>query len=462
VTPLLALLVVYSLGMVALGAWVGRRARATDDFFVGGRSLGAFLIFSTFLAPNIGAGSTVGATALAYRTGFEAWWWTGSAGIGSLILAFWIGPRLWRQAKQFNFLTVGDFLEHHFGREVRGLVAVLIWAGTLFVLCAQLDGAATVLAQAGGLPHWAGCLVGTLVMTGYFVSGGLASAARVNTIQLAVKLAGFMIAAPVAVALAGGWNTITTANADKLGFVGGDSTGSGWPLLLTLGPAFFLSPGLIQKAFAAKNERALSTGIALNGLALMAFSWLTVMLGLTARALHPDLGGGELALARVLSTDVPFVIGAFALAAVFSAEMSAADAVLFMLSTSGGRDIYKSFLRRNATDAEVLRAARVAAILGGALAYGLTFIFPTVLGALRMFYSVLVVSLFAPILGGLFMPAAGRRATLASVVIGMAALGIAQVGTGGAGIGWAAPTVIGMAASGVTYLVVGFARRSAQ
>ena len=39
------------------------------------------------LAANIGAGSTVGATGLGYRDGISAWWWVGSAAIGSLVLS---------------------------------------------------------------------------------------------------------------------------------------------------------------------------------------------------------------------------------------------------------------------------------------------------------------------------------------------------------------------------------------
>ncbi len=56
----LAILVGYSLALMALGLWVGRRVRGAADFFVAGRSLGPGLIFSTMLAANIGAGSTVG------------------------------------------------------------------------------------------------------------------------------------------------------------------------------------------------------------------------------------------------------------------------------------------------------------------------------------------------------------------------------------------------------------------
>ncbi len=453
-TLLLALLAVYSLALVVIGAWAGRRVRGTSDFFVGGRSLGAGLVFATFLAPNIGAGSTVGATALAYRYGLSAWWWNGSAGVGSLLLAFWIGPRLWREAKRHDLLTVGDFLESRFGRSLRGLTAVLIWLGTLLVLCAQIDGAATVLEAAGGLPHWAGCLAGTLVMTGYFAGGGLSSAARVNSVQLAVKLAGFLLAAPLAIAAAGGWPAVTAANAGRLHFLDGSASGAGWPLLLQLGPAFFLSPGLIQKAFGARDERALTAGIAANGIALMAFGCLPVALGMTARALFPNLESDQLALASVLSSQIPFAVGALALAAIFSAEMSAADAVLFMLSTSGARDLYKGFIRPAASDRQVLRAARVSAVLGAALGYAMTFVYPTVIDALRLFYAVLVVSLFAPIVGGVVLPRAGGLAAFASVAVGVSVLVVTEAATHGRGYGWVPPSFLGLAASSIVYVAL--------
>jgi len=80
----LALLLVYSALLVGVGLWIGRRVSGTKDFFVAGRQLGPGLIFSTMLAANIGAGSTVGATGLGYRDGVAAWWWVGSAAMGSI------------------------------------------------------------------------------------------------------------------------------------------------------------------------------------------------------------------------------------------------------------------------------------------------------------------------------------------------------------------------------------------
>src|SRR5512146_3232669 len=101
----LLLLLVYSLFLLVLGLWIGRFVKGAGDFFVAGRRLGPGLIFATLLAANIGAGSTVGATGLGYRDGLSAWWWNGSAGIGSLALALWVGPRIWREAARRGYFT---------------------------------------------------------------------------------------------------------------------------------------------------------------------------------------------------------------------------------------------------------------------------------------------------------------------------------------------------------------------
>jgi SSS family solute:Na+ symporter len=84
---------------------VARFVRGSSDFFVAGRRLGPTLIFTTVLAANIGAGATVGAAGLGYQDGISAWWWNGSSAIGSVFLALFIGPRVWRVATQLKLFT---------------------------------------------------------------------------------------------------------------------------------------------------------------------------------------------------------------------------------------------------------------------------------------------------------------------------------------------------------------------
>jgi len=256
----LSLLLAYAALFVIVGLWVGRHAGASD-FFVGGRRLGAGLIFSTFLAANIGASSTVGASSLGFAEGLSAWWWNGSAGIGSLVLAFSVGPRMWREASAHGDLTVGDFLERHYGRGMRGLVASLIWLGTLTILAAQLLGVAAVLNVAAGLSVLTGCAIGALVTVSYFTAGGLLSSAWVNLVQLVVILAGFAVAIPFAVHGAGGWHAITTSSSSAAHVWASTGPTSGWRLLFLLGPAFVVSPGLLQKVYDARDEAAVKRKI---------------------------------------------------------------------------------------------------------------------------------------------------------------------------------------------------------
>jgi SSS family solute:Na+ symporter len=458
VSPTLALLLVYSALLIGIGLWIGRRVRAGADFFVAGRRLGPGLLFSTFLAANIGAGSTVGATSLAYREGLSAWWWNGSAGIGSLVLAFWIGPRIWREAAQHGDLTVGDFLERHYGRTMRALVAAVIWIGTYYILAAQFIGIAAVLNVAGGVPPGVGMLLGALVTVPYFVAGGLLSSAWVNRVQLIVIVAGFALTAYASLALAGGWSALQARGGDTVNLLGTGLPGSGWTNLIVLGPAFIVSPGLIQKAYGARDERAVRAGIGWNGVVLLVFACAPALIGSAARILHSDLDNPDLALATVMTDALPSAIGALALAAVLSAEVSSADAVLFMLSTSASRDFYKGFVRPSASDAQLLRVARLTAVLGGAIGVVLAINQASVLGALRSFYSVLTATLFVPVLGALFVPGVRGREGLAAVMAGVLTLIGVHTITAGAGIGVLSPTLAGILASAAAFAAVRLTR----
>jgi SSS family solute:Na+ symporter len=437
-----ALLIAYAASFITLGLWIGRHARASD-FFVAGRTLGPGLIFSTFLAANIGASSTVGATSLAYSEGLSAWWWNGSAGIGSLVLAWLVAPRIWREAARHHDLTVGDFLERHYGRAMRGLVAALIWLGTLTILAAQLLGVAAVLHVVGGFSQLTGCAIGALVTVSYFTAGGLLSTAWVNLVQLVVIVGGFAIAVPYSVHAAGGWEATTRFG----GVFASTGAASGWRLLFLLGPAFIVSPGLLQKAFGARDEAAARRGIAWNGSALLLFACAPAVIGVAARVAAPSLVHADLALPTMLARALPPSLGLFALAAVFSAEVSSADAVLFMLATSASRDLYRGFVRPKASDRELLRVARIAAVVGSICGVGIAMIYGSVRAAVGVFYAILTVTLLVPVVGALYVRNAGRAHGLASLFTGVPALLIVQLITNGRGYGVISPVMAGVIAS---------------
>jgi SSS family solute:Na+ symporter len=460
----LGLLIAYSIVLTLIGLWVGRLVRGSGDFFVAGRALGAPLLFSTVLAANIGAGTTVGAAGMAFRDGVSAWWWNGTAGLASLVLAFWVGPRIWRLAKAHGFYTAGDFLEFRYGRDVRVIIAALIWVGTLFILAGQLIAGAAVLEVVAGVPRAWGVFIGALAMTIYFVAGGLLSSAWVNLVQLVVLMAGFLLAIPPLYAAVGGLSGIASAPNLPQGFLNpfhtsGETAVSGWKLLALYGPAFMLSPGLVQKAYGAASERAVRVGIGVQAVFLLFFSFIPVFFGMAARVMHPDIPTRDLVLPTILAQDLVPWLGALALAAVFSAEVSTCDAILFMLSTSLSQDLFKRFLKPGASDREVLRVARVAAVAGGLLGMGIAIQLADLVAALFIFYSLVGVSLFVPVVAGLAGRRGGAPEALASIVAGIATLLAVHLATGGKGYGVFNPSLIGLIAAslgfGLTYLARG-------
>ena len=455
----LALLLAYSAGLVALGLWIGRSVRGAKDFFVAGRGLGPGLIFSTLLAANIGAGSTVGATGLGYRDGLSAWWWVGSAGAGSVILAFWIGPAMRRIAAAHDLRTVGDYLELRYGPSVRGIVALLLWFGSLSIVAGQLIAISSILNVAAGAPKWTGCVIGGILITIYSSAGGLKSGAWVNMVQLTVKLAGFAIALPLALSAVGGWpalRAMPTPSADYWNFWSGGR--SGIVYLAMLGPAFVVSPGLLQKLYGARDDRAVRLGVGLNAAGLLAYAIIPVLLGMIARVRFPQLASPDLALPTILMYGLPLAIGALGLAAVFSAELSAADAALFMITTSMSQDLYKRFVAPRSDETRILLVARITTVIAGAISTAIAIVSPTIIGVLSIFYALLGVSLFVPILGGLYVPRASTREALAAIAAGVTGMLFVQVTSAGGGYGPLTPALAGILAACAAFIIVLAAR----
>jgi SSS family solute:Na+ symporter len=453
VTLSLAVILGYTGLMLALGFYLGRGVRGSGDFFVAGRALGPGLLCATLLAANIGAGSTVGAAGLAYRDGVAAWWWVASAAVGSLALALWVGPEIRDVAARHDLRTVGDFLELRFDRRVRAVAALLVWVGSLAILAAQLIALAWILGVLAGLPKWAGCVLGGGLVSAYFAAGGLVASVRVNVVQLAVKLFGLGLAVSMGFRSLAGTTALAALPGPATAYWSPWQSGdSGWTYLALLAPAFVVSPGLLQKVYGARDARSVRWGVSVNALGLLLYAGVPVAIGMIARARFPALPSPEMALPTLLAEGLPPLAGAVGLAAVFSAELSAADAVLFMLTTSLAQDLYRRFIAPQAKDTSLLAVSRATAVVAGAVATGLAIVSPSVVGALSVFYTLLTVSLFVPIVAGLFLTRARAVDALAAMAGGVLCVLALRLGVGGRGVQGLSPAALGLTASTLAFL----------
>ena len=418
---MLAFIILYALILVALGVYIGRRAKTASDFFVAGRNFNSGLLFTTLIAANLGAGSTVGVAALAYTHGLSAWWWIGSAGIGSMILAFIVGPKIWRIARENNFYTLSDYLDKRYSKFFSGVIALMMAVGTLALFAGQLLGIAWILEVVADVPKTYGVITGAVVTTLYFAAGGLLSGAMVNIVEVAVILAGFVIALPFVWNFAGGLEGIraNVSSSSYFDFYGMGSTAIiGYIVMLV--PSFFISPGLIGKVFAARDERAIKIGTALNGLVQLVFAIIPVFIGMSAFASFPGLTRADLALPTAMKEMMPFVVASIALAAIFAAEVSTADTVLYMLAGSLTNDIYKRFFNPGISDSNLFKLSRVTTVICGVLGVVLALRLESIISALTIFYSLMSVSLSAPLVFGLFSKRASNVGAVLSAFGGVA------------------------------------------
>jgi SSS family solute:Na+ symporter len=273
------------------------------------------------------------------------------------------------------------------------------------------------------------------------------TAVWINLLQIVFEVGVMMTLVPLAISRAGGWEGLVSAPAPT----GYWEFLAGWRHLVVLGPAFVVSPGLIQKVYAARDDRAVTLGVGANAALLVVFALVPVLLGIAARALHPGLGQPQLALPTLILSDLPPVIGALALAVLFTTGVNTADTVLFMLSTSLAQDLYRGHVNPAADDAQVLRVARVSALAGGVLGVAVALAATSIITTLSIFYTLVGVSLFVPVVGGLFVPRAGRAEAVASISAGVGVTLVLHVATAGQGAGPVTPALAGIAASAVAF-----------
>ena len=183
-------------------------------------------------------------------------------------------------------------------------------------------------------------------------------------------------------------------------------------------PSFFISPGLIGKVFAAKDERAIRWGTAMNGLVQLVFAVIPVIIGMACFAKFPSLSRADLALPTAMKEMMPFGAACLALAGIFAAEVSTADTVLYMLAGSLVNDLYRRFINPGISDRKLLLASRAVSLVCGVAGVVLALRLESIISALTIFYSLMSVSLSAPLVFGLFTKRAGNFGAVMSAVLG--------------------------------------------
>ena len=206
----IAVVVVYFLGMLGIGAWASKKIKNTEDYLVAGRQLG-FWVFILLMIGTVASGmSLLGVSGLGFKAGWPTIWEQifVPLSIGFCIIFF--GVKLHNVAKTAGYVTVQDYLAHRYESPtaLRSLSAVAGIIVSLIYLVGQYSAIAIVLMWLFAIPLWLALVIATLITTVYTAIGGLYAVAWASLIQSIILIVGVLIMAPIIIFYAGGFDHV--------------------------------------------------------------------------------------------------------------------------------------------------------------------------------------------------------------------------------------------------------------
>ncbi len=383
-TGVLTTLIFYQLLMLGIGFWASKRNKDSEDYYLGGRNLGAAVAALSASASSSSAWSLLGVSGAAFAWGLPAIWLIPATLGGFLINWFLIAPRLSVQSREAGALTLTEFIAGPAGDPAR-LAMLRLGAGVIlfsftFYIAAQFQAAGTTFASVLNINQSTAIMIGAAVVLTYVWLGGFWAASVTDSVQGVLMAFSAILLPLLALHAVGGpgqlldslhsaqlsgyqlWTDQPSFPA-ALGFVLG---------LFGIGLGYPGQPHVVNRFMAIENARAIVNG------RRIAIAWAIViytgmvLLGWCGRVLVENLGDGEQLLFVLATLLLPTVLAGVMVSAILSAIMSTADSQLLVAASSVSHDLQISKSKAG----KGLARARWVVLMIGILAVILAIVFP--------------------------------------------------------------------------------------
>jgi Na+/proline symporter len=373
VNPVLIGLAVYLAGQLALGFWIARRVKSSEDYLLAGRSLGYVLSTFSIFATWFGAETCIGSTARAYDKGL--WHTTADPfGYAAAVLLFGLlfAVPLWRR----KLTTLADLFRARYGPGVERLAVLLMVPSSILWAAAQIRAFGQVLGTASSLELDIAITVAAAVVNHNTAAGGLLADAWTDLIQGSVLIAGLvallatMVARGDAAALGdlpAGRLSLIDPGASLLG------TMEAWAIPIV---GSLVAQELIARALAARSPAVARRSAVAASAGYLVIGVIPPLIGLIAARTLPGLADPETALMQVAATALPAVLYVVFAGALVSAILSTVDTALLVSGSLLAHNLVLPLLAGpvgRPSAPTVLRVDRLLVVGSGLAAYALAF-----------------------------------------------------------------------------------------
>jgi solute:Na+ symporter, SSS family len=449
----LAIIVFYFVLVLAIGFYLKGRAKTSEDYFMAGREMTAWIAGLSFLSANLGSLELMGWAAASYQYGILAahWYW-----IGAIPAMLFLGIVMMPFYYISKTHSVPGYLKLRFGEPSRALSAVSFAMMTVLMSGINMYSMALVLKVVLGWDIHFSIWVSSVTVAIYVGLGGLRSAIFNEVLQFILIWAGSLLIPILGLVEAGGWQNLKAkiaVNASSeythlwrtLGSFRDNPMGIHWTGIV-FGLGAVISFGywttdflVVQRVLSARDLRAAKMAPIIGAAFKMFVPFIVILPGLLAIAVLPvKLTGESMALAtngHSYNEVLPLMLARYlgpgllglGITALMAGFMSGMAGNVSAFSTVWTYDIYGALINKKAGDAQYVRMGRWATMLGVLISIGTAYLvmhFLSIMDYVQALFSFFIAPLFGTVLLGMLW----KRATPAGGFWGLLAGTASSIG----------------------------------
>ena len=348
-TVVLVTLIAYKILLIGIGFWASKRTKSTEDFFIGGKTLGPWVAATSSSASASSAWSLLGVSGAAFTMGLSAIWLFPAVISGYMFNWLWIAPRIRRLGNDRNAVTLTDLLAGSDGlsKTIVYCCSFIIVFSFSFYIAAQFQAAGGTFATTFDMDSSNAIILGTIIILLYTLLGGFWAVSITDTLQGLLMAITSVVLPVFALVAVGGFGDLYNGLAIQLTSEQMSITGSHQGImaiafslgLLGVGLGNSGQPHVVNRFMALKDDGAVKVG------RYIGIAWPIIViggmliLGWCARVLLTDVADNEQVLFSVTNLLFHPVVAGIFVAAVLSAIMSTADSQLLVSASSLSYDL---------------------------------------------------------------------------------------------------------------------------
>ncbi|MDR2588778.1 MAG: sodium:solute symporter family protein [Spirochaetales bacterium] len=420
--------VIYISIMIVIGIISSRKNKDGEDYLLAGRKLPFLLLLGTVSATLIGTGSSLGATANGFRSGWYGSLYGLGGALGMFVLAF-----LFCSERDYKFMTLAEEMQFRFGgsKKIRNVMGFFLFIAEVAWLGNHMNGGATYLSYVTGLDSVTARLITMLAFGIYVFIGGYLAVVWTDNIQVLLILGGFILILVNAIPAAGGWQAVHDAyvSAGKpqaMSFYGiaGVTAMTAVSLAYTVGISQVGTPGFRTRVYSAASNNAAKKAFFFAGIVLFLFSFIPAVIGMSGFAIATREGAEAVlknpnfTFAYMATTILGPTLGLMFLVAGLSATLSSADSDAMAGVTLLLVDVYSTVTGKSVPKEKMVAYSRISLVITLLVAFLATLVAQDIIGYISNVVGSLIPSIAMMMLLGKYWKRVTWQGGLACIFCG--------------------------------------------